>query len=354
MIFDPKQILEELSLDAILTKKISLFRRQALAILQGTSSKKIFIVGPCSIHSVEGAIAYAKKLRVLQEKVKDHLFLVMRTFIEKPRSRSAWNGFMHDPDLDGSCNILKGIKLSRKLFIQLTQLAVPTAMEFLDLNCSLFFQDIVTWGFIGARTCHSPSHRKLASLLPMPIGFKNGLDGHIEYAMYAVETSKHPQVFFYPNMEGRLELIKTQGNPYAHLVLRGSLHGPNYERTSIYQTKRLLQDHKHPPHLMIDCAHGNSGKSLIKQKKVFFETLELMSEDKDIFGLMLESNLLSGSQTIQGKNVGLSLTDPCLSFEETENMILEAYQLLSKSSSSVSESDRISASKSSFLAGISS
>ncbi len=335
---DLKNLLHALPSTLFTKKFIAASRKTATDIFLGQDVRKVVIVGPCSIHSVRGALDYGKKIKLLQKKVKSRLFLVMRAFIEKPRTKKGWKGFMYDPDLNGSNQLHKGIALSRKLLLELAALQVPVAMEFLDINASSFFQDLITWGFIGARTSMSQPHRQLASWLKMPIGIKNGLDGHVDDAIHSVESARSPQHFLHVDKEGGLRATQSEGNPHAHIVLRGGRQGPNFH--NIYAVKKQLIHAGLDPKIMIDCAHDNSAKLPKLQAEVFKSVGRAMLDDSAIFGMMLESHLLEGSQSFPSEilNEGLSITDPCLGWEETENLILDFYQELSKGGASSKDS----------------
>jgi 3-deoxy-7-phosphoheptulonate synthase len=339
-------ILKRFFVSSFVARKRRSLSKNHRSSLNGASKKKVLILGPCSIHSFEGALSYARNVFLLQEKVKDHLFLVMRCFIEKPRTKNSWKGFMNDPDLDGSCDIRKGIFLSRKLLIALAKMAVPAALEFLDLHCSCFFEDLVTWGFIGARTSLSQPHRQMASSFSMPVGFKNPIDGNLEHGLHSVEVASLPHRCLRIDKAGKLCIALSRGNPHAHLVLRGALTGPNYHLFP--KIKEALEKRILPKKIMIDCAHDNANSCLDKQKEVFRCAAGLMQNDDALFGLMLESNLIRGSQKMDVSKIegafygkaleGLSITDPCLDWEETEELVFSLYEELSQSFCGLSRS----------------
>lgn len=334
----PKALKSALPLKEHTARFIEKTRSAVQSILSFEDSRKAIIVGPCSIHSISSALAFAEKLKILQQKVEDKILLIMRCFIEKPRTKTGWKGFLYDPEIDGSHNIEKGLYLSRKLFLEITENKVPIATEFLDPLVSVYLYDLVTWGFIGARTCTSQLHRQIASHLPLPIGFKNPPDGATEYAVYSAKSAQTPHHFIHLNEEGELIHTESTGNPYTHIVLRGGRYGCNCDFSSIALAKEELKNEGLLPHLLVDCAHDNSGKTLEGQKAVFQETSLLMAKDKEIVGLVLESNLERGNQPFENysktRNESVSITDPCLSWEETEELILSCYQLLSNSGSS--------------------
>lgn len=282
-------------------------------------SRHLLIVGPCSLYDTEASLEYAYKLKGLQEKVKSSFLIVMRAYFEKPRTQLGWRGLMHDPSLDGSYNIPEGIRLTRKLLKKLVEIDMPLATEFLDATSPLYFEDMISWGCIGARTAASPFHRMMASNLKMPIGFKNTPDGNIETALEAIQVAKAPQTFIAPSSQGVMSIVNTPGNKQGHLVLRGGRLGPNYHkdiiRTALSQTDRLI----------VDCSHDNSRKDPAKQMDVFKDVMhQIGSGETGIRGLMLESFLSLGNQIISHPlKYGVSVTDPCLDFESTQNMILQ-------------------------------
>jgi 3-deoxy-7-phosphoheptulonate synthase len=322
--------------------RVEEFRREIQDILTGRLNKKALIVGPCSIHNPEEALQYAKKLKAASMLVSDKILIIMRAFLEKPRTTNSWRGYITDPHLDGSLDLRYGIDKSKEFLNHLNQLEIPIAYEFIDPNLAFIVKDHISWGFIGARTVRSPTHRQLASDLEMPVGFKNPLDGDIEAVMQAIEIAATPHVALMSDSELKLAVKKTHGNPYCHAVLRGSKLGPNYNFAS-HMTSATI----------IDCAHGNSGKTLSGMRSAFDASCRILIQNPHIKGLMLESYLHEGSQKNNPSlKTGLSITDPCLSFEETQYFIEEYYKLLSQSqgsSSTLTGSSSISASSSETL-----
>lgn len=268
----------------------------------------------------------------LQKEVQDHLFLVMRVFLEKPRTFNDWRGFIQDPDLDHSLDLEKGLQTSLSLLQQINKLNVPIATEFIDPYLASKIKDFVTWGFIGARTTRSPIHRQLAAFLDMPVGFKNPLDGDIDASLQSIIVAGTKHHAYYPDHQGFMSLQKTNGNPSCHLVLRGSNTAPNH-----HLAKML-----HDP-LIIDCAHGNSNKTISGMKTTFYESINMIVENPNIKGVMLESFIKEGKQSFSSNiDPCLSLTDPCLDMETTALMILDFYKLLSQSQGSSSGRTRSS------------
>lgn len=304
--------------------KVHEFRQQVKDILNGRSHKKALIVGPCSIHNTEEALKYAEKLKKLADQVADHILIVMRVFLEKPRTLNSWRGFLYDPKLDGSLDLLQGMTQSHSLYKKLGQLELPLATEFIDPNLSSVFENYITWGFIGARTTRSPVHRQLASYLKCPIGFKNPLDGDLEAINGAIEVASCPHQGYFSDDNLNLKLVTTSGNPFCHGVLRGDQKGPNYQLAPELQGSWI-----------IDCAHGNSRKTIFGQVEAFNSSINMCAENFHIKGLMLESYLDEGSQNLtRPLKPGLSITDPCLSFKTTEELVLKLYRVLSQSQGS--------------------
>lgn len=303
------------------------------AILTGLSLKKLFIIGPCSIHHFEGAISYAQQFLKLQKQVFPEILLLMRVHIEKPRTKDDWRGFVYDPSLDQSNNLLEGIYKSRLLMTTLIEMGVPIALEILDPNLVPYFEDCYSFVTIGARTIASPTHRLIASDVTCPVGYKNRIDGDISSAIEAFKIARKSQQILRIDDLGRLQTKKTLGNKLGCIILRGAQKAPNYDLNSIESTKKLLKLNDLPCNILIDCAHGNSTNE--SQDLVFEKMADLMLKKEDeIQGILLESYLRSGK--FQGKELtkapfDQSITDPCLSFEQTSDMILKFHSKLIKS-----------------------
>lgn len=316
-------------------------RDQIINILEGTDHRKLLIVGPCSIHEIDGALEYAKKLKQLSLEVSEHFLIVMRVYAEKPRTALGWKGFMHDPKLDGSHHIEEGLLATRKLMQAITSLEMPIATEFLDPASPCYLSDFVSWGCVGARTASSQIHRQIASHLPLPIGFKNSTEGNVEVAVNGIEVASIPQTFIGLNGNGRLSVISSFGNSHAHLVLRGGEKGPNYTPDHVLKALTLLKNKR----LIIDCSHDNSRKKHFNQTAVFESVIDQITEGTPIVGIMLESYLEAGQQPLNPFNplkYGVSITDACLDFTTTENLILNGCKKLetcvNSSSSSLASS----------------
>lgn len=324
----PQELVDRLPATEKIQEHIEYSRKQIWDILTEQDKRLLVIVGPCSIHNMDEALEYATRLLKLQAQTKETLFLVMRTYFEKPRTSVAWKGFMHDPHLNGSHDITTGLIWTRKLLIELATLGMPTASEYLDPVSPFYFGDLISWGCIGARTTASPIHRHLASGLQMPIGFKNPLDGHLETAIDSLFSALHPHTYLGPSMDGKISLHHTSGNPFAHLVLRGSKTRPNYSQKDIAKAFELLHKKNLPPQIVIDCSHGNSQKRYELQPLVFQKILE--NSHLHVRGLMLESYLSAGAQKLKlPLKRGISITDGCMGWETTEQLLLSANQLRS-------------------------
>ena len=308
-------------------------RRQAIDILHGKSEKIALLVGPCSIHDPKLAIDYAKRLKALSQKT-EHFFLIMRIFLEKPRTHKGWKGILYDPRLNGSNDICQGLQVSRKLLLDLAALKIPCATELLEPLVLPYFEDLITWGMIGARTSASQPHRQLASGLPFPVGFKNGVHGELDVALHGILTARDPHTHLSIDREGRIYAKTTKGNPHTHLVLRGSETQTNYDPTSVINASKVLTMNSLSEGILVDCSHGNSRRDHKLQAEAFTSVMEQIYQgNKAIAGLMLESHLLAGKQSL-GTNpasllYGVSITDSCIGWEETESLILEAEELLS-------------------------
>jgi 3-deoxy-7-phosphoheptulonate synthase len=286
-------------------------------------------VGPCSIHDPRAAYEYAERLRGLAEKVKDRFVLVMRVYFEKPRTTVGWKGLINDPRLDGSFHIEEGLKAARRLLLRVTKLGLPAATEALDPVSPQYLSDLISWHAIGARTTESQTHRELASGLSTPVGFKNGTDGDIQVALDAIKSAAAPHHFLGVDPDGRVSVYRTRGNENCHVVLRGGRE-PNFDRASVLYCAEKLKMAGLNPRLMVDCSHGNSNKDHRRQPAVFDACLEqVRAGGSPIAGLMIESHLFEGRQDLPkdfkspGKlRYGVSITDACLGWKETERLIL--------------------------------
>lgn len=309
-------------------------RRAIAEVINGHDSRLLVIAGPCSIHDPEAALDYARKLRPLAEKYADDLLLVMRVYFEKPRTVVGWKGLINDPGVDGSFAINEGLEKARRLLLDLTELKVPAATEFLDTIIGQFLADLISWGAVGARTTESQIHRDLASGLSMPVGFKNGTAGDIQVAVDAVRAARTPQWFPSITREGVAAILSTKGNEWGHIVLRGgSKTGPNYRAPEVAQAVTALERAGLPPYLMIDCSHGNSFKDHLRQMAVAREVAaQIAAGNQAIAGVMLESNLVEGRQQYKDKEsarYGQSITDACISLAQTAELLEELAEAVS-------------------------
>lgn len=322
----PSELLEILPAD---TSSISKARLSISKIIHSLDPRLLVILGPCSIHSEKGALAFADRVLKLQEEHREKAFFVMRTYFEKPRTEGGWKGFLNDPDLDGSHRIEEGLLRARRLLIDLADKGVPVAMEFLDPNYAAYLEDLVSWGCIGARTCSSQVHRNLASNLKCPIGFKNSIHGKLEPAIFSIKQALAPQTFFAPDTNFKPSVIQSQGNINAHLVLRGSDGKPNYDEASVTHAAKLLKDHGIYSQILVDCGHGNSQKDPKAQLKVMDEVIHLKYEKRlPICGLMIESHLKEGAQDVKkGAAPEKSITDPCIAIESVEKAFESSFSL---------------------------
>lgn len=304
-------------------------RKRIDAILSGESDRFLVVVGPCSIHDTEAGLEYAKRLAALREELSDKLELVMRVYFEKPRTSVGWKGLIMDPDLDGSDNLAKGLRLARRLLGEVLDLGVPTATEFLDPITPQYIADRICWAAIGARTVESQTHRQMASGLSMPVGLKNATNGALTPVINALKAASHSQTFFGISAEGVASLVSTTGNPSAHMVLRGGDEGPNFDADSIAEARALLEKAGMDPAIMVDASHANCDKNYEKMPGVFESIVDQRAAGQTaIIGAMLESNLVAGNQKIDADRSklthGQSITDPCIDWETTERILRDA------------------------------
>jgi len=309
-------------------------RARLQRILHGHDDRLAVVIGPCSIHDIDAAREYAQRLAAQRERFADTLEIVMRVYFEKPRTTVGWKGLINDPDLDGSFHINKGLRLARQLLIDVNELGLPAGCEFLDIITPQYFADLVAWGAIGARTTESQVHRQMTSGLSMPVGFKNSTDGALQNAINAMLSARHAHAFLGINTDGNSSVVKTLGNQDVHIVLRGGASGTNYHPEDIAIAAKAVAEEGLPRGVMVDCSHDNSGKDHTKQGPVFAEVVRNFANgQKAILGVMIESNLSPGKQTwMQGVPLkyGVSITDSCIGWEETEHMLLGAATLLSQ------------------------
>ncbi len=331
----PAILVEESPLTEQASLLISDSRKQIGRILHGQDDRVLAVVGPCSIHDPAAALEYGQKLKVVADKLADDVMVVMRVYFEKPRTVVGWKGLINDPFLDGSFQINKGLRLARNLLLDLANLGLPCGTEFLDTIIPQFHADTIAWAAIGARTTESQVHRELASGLSMPVGFKNGTDGDHQIAIDAIRAAQQPHWFASVTKQGVAAIFKTLGNPDSHVILRGgSRTGPNFDEKSIAQVVASLEKVKLPPYLMVDCSHANSSKDYRNQPIVARALAnQVAAGARQVCGIMLESNLAEGRQDyVPGlaAKYGQSITDACISFEQTEPVLLELAQAVRK------------------------
>ncbi|MFZ1201268.1 MAG: 3-deoxy-7-phosphoheptulonate synthase [Desulfobacterales bacterium] len=309
--------------------------RRVIADIIGKKDPRLLVIaGPCSIHDEAAALEYADRLNRLKEKVADTIFPVMRVYFEKPRTNIGWKGLINDPALDGTCDMMQGLLTARALLLKITEMGLATATEMLDPITPQYIAGLVCWAAIGARTTESQTHREMVSGLSMPVGFKNCTDGGLDTALNAMIAAGSPQSFLGIDQDGKASIVKTTGNPFTHIVLRGGRR-PNYDTVSIREAVHLLRDKNLPESVIVDCSHANSRKHYEEQTVVWQDVVNQRAGGNDaIIGLMLESNLKEGRQNYDGcqdtLQYGVSITDACINWQTTEELILSAHDQLSR------------------------
>jgi len=330
-IVSPRLLKEKIPTNEKSRKTVVSARDVIKKILNKKDDRLLAIVGPCSAHDEVAAFEYATMLDSLSHRVKETLYIVMRVYFEKPRTTIGWKGMINDPNIDESCNVENGIKEARKLLLKITEMGMPVATEFLDPIIPQYIADLVSWVAIGARTTESQTHREMSSGLSMPVGYKNGTDGNLEIAINAMIAAKSPQSFLGINQDGRVSIVRTNGNPAGHLILRGG-KSPNYDAESVKNAIAQLDKKGLPQVIMVDCSHGNSEKKFQNQEKVWKNIIQQRLSGNDaIIGLMLESNIFEGNQKSEGTlKYGVSITDECVGFQKTEELLLWADSIFRK------------------------
>lgn len=322
----PVELHREYPVTETATEMVYAARQAVHQILHGEDDRLLVVTGPCSIHDVDAALEYAARLKHLRETLKDQLHVVMRVYFEKPRTTIGWKGLINDPDLDNSFHINKGLRMARKLLLDLNNLGIPAATEYLDLISPQYLADLISWAAIGARTTESQAHRELASGVSCPIGFKNGTYGNLNIAIDAIAAASRPHHFLSVTKEGHTAIFATKGNEDCHIILRGG-RKPNYDAASVALAREELDKAKLPPYLMVDFSHANSHKDYRRQPEVAANVAEqIASGTAAICGVMIESHLVEGNQKAEGKRreelvYGQSITDGCISFEATEHVL---------------------------------
>ncbi len=326
-IITPDRLKQLYPLTDDITKTILDGQNAVKRILHRKDKRLLVVVGPCSIHDIDAAKEYARRLKKLADKVSDKLYLVMRVYFEKPRTTVGWQGLINDPHLDNSCQIEDGLKMARELLLYVAHIGLPAAGEALDIVTPQYIQDLFSWTAIGARTTESQSHRNMASGLSSAVGFKNGTNGSIDIAINARESVAAPHNFVSINPEGKVAVVKTKGNPNSHIILRGG-KTPNYSAKHIAEYEQKLKEVGLEPRIMVDCSHANSGKKAINQATVALDIAQqIKNGNQSIMGIMIESNLHFGCQkiteNISDLKYGVSVTDECIGWEETEALLKE-------------------------------
>lgn len=322
----PVQIKEQLPASDAVVDTVRRGRDQARAILNGEDDRLLVVIGPCSIHDPAAALEYARRLAALSKEVEDRYCVIMRVYFEKPRTTVGWKGLINDPLMDDSCDMAHGIALARQILLEITALGLPAGTEFLDPIIPQYIADLISWSAIGARTTESQTHREMASGLSMPVGFKNGTDGSVQVAIDAMKSSRTPHSFLGIDQDGSTSIVKTTGNPDSHVVLRGGRNGTNYEPCKVASACEVLRKNGLRPAVMVDCSHANSNKDYNRQPIVWQSILEQRaSGNREIIGAMLESNLHAGAQPLgtdpNALQYGVSITDACISWETTEQLL---------------------------------
>lgn len=332
----PRQLKERFPLSPGMTTAVYESRQAIRRIIAGEDKRLLVVIGPCSIHDIAATHDYAARLAHVASRMRDRLVIVMRVYLEKPRTTVGWRGLINDPHLDGSFDMGAGLEIARKLLADITQIGLPTATEMLDPISAQYTSDIVALAAIGARTTESQMHRALASGLSMPVGFKNGTDGSIDVAVHACISAASEHSFLGITQDGVGAVVKTRGNPDGFVILRGSRQGPNFDEASVKKSIDLMKAAQIAPAVMVDCSHANSGSDFRRQRAVWQSALQMRrSGISSLIGMMVESNLVEGKQNISTDHnalqYGVSVTDACVGWDETVAMLEEAYHDLSHS-----------------------
>jgi len=326
----PARLAAVLPLDDAATRTIVAGRQAVERVLSGDDRRLMAIVGPCSIHDLDAARDYARRLQALARRLEDRLLVIMRVYFEKPRTTVGWKGLINDPHLDDTFDVATGLRLARALLIEIAGQGLATATEFLEPITPQYIADTIVLGAIGARTTESPTHRQMASGLSMPVGFKNSTDGSLQAAIDAMQAARTPHSFLGIDGDGGTAVVSTTGNPWGVLMLRGGRSGSNYAPEIMHEARQRLEAAGLPPRVIVDCSHANSGKDHTRQSVVWRDVLEQrLRGDRSIVGMMLESNIQPGSQPVQRDRAkltyGVSITDGCIGWEETEQLLVEAH-----------------------------
>lgn len=325
----PIELCQEIQKTDEVDKFVANSREAIKQIIFGGNRRLLVVIGPCSIHDLKSGREYAEKLANIAKEISDRILIVMRVYFEKPRTTVGWKGLIMDPNLDGTSDIPEGLRIARRFLLDIIDLGLPTATELLDPITPQYIADLITWSAIGARTTESQTHRQMASGLSMPLGFKNGTDGSLDVAINAIKAASQTQTFLGIDNEGRANALTTKGNPYCHVVLRGGSKGPNYYSKDVALTRAKLIQAGLVPAIMTDCSHANSNKDPNRQAEVFADTIHQKLIDSSVIGAMVESNLNFGNQSfpkpVNELKYGVSITDGCIDWKNTESMLSKAY-----------------------------
>ncbi|MEQ9460796.1 MAG: 3-deoxy-7-phosphoheptulonate synthase [Phycisphaeraceae bacterium] len=329
----PRDLEQELPLSDASRRTVVESRKTIKAILSGEDHRLLVVIGPCSIHDPAAAMDYAERLLELRAAYADRMVIVMRTYFEKPRTTVGWKGLINDPHLDGTFDMSHGLRIARKLLLDITAMGLPTGTEFLDPFTPQYLDDMVTWAAIGARTTESQTHRQMASGLSMPVGYKNGTDGNLQIAIDAMKSAKAPHHFLGIDDDGRCCVVTTTGNRWGHVILRGGSAEPNYDPKTVTETSKQLKAAGLPDGIMVDCSHANANKKHEQQQTVWNSILEQRQQPTcPILGVMIESNLEEGRQNIPDKltdlKYGVSVTDECIGWDKTAQMLEQGFKQL--------------------------
>ena len=329
----PDELAERLPITDRVRDTVLRYRREVSDIMNGRDSRFLVITGPCSIHDADAALEYADLLAELSDRLRDQMLIVMRAYFEKPRTVLGWKGLIYDPNLDGSFDIEEGLQRARRLLLDVGERGVPVATEFLDPIVPQYLSDLVTWAAVGARTTESQTHRQMASGLSMPVGFKNTTAGSVQIAADAIRAAHAAQGFLGIDHQGRTAVVHTTGNPDGHLVLRGGADGPNYDAEAVQSAQEVLRKVGLADRLIVDCSHANAGKDHTREGDVFRNVLaQRLAGNEGVVGVMLESHINEGSQSLGDDpsvlEYGVSITDPCIGWVETEDLLVDAAERL--------------------------
>ncbi len=331
----PSEYLAEIPTSKDVEDLVFRSRQEIADVIAGRDERLLVITGPCSIHDEVAGREYAERLLALSEEIKENVLVVMRVYFEKPRTTVGWKGLINDPNLDGTCNMAEGLRRARQFLMDICEIGLPCATEFLDPFTPQYIADLVSWGAIGARTAESQTHRQLASGLSMPIGFKNGTGGSIQLAVDGMIAANAQHAFLGIDDAGAAAVVQTSGNDACHIVLRGGSTGPNYGAEHVAFAQKALVDSGMEPNLVIDCSHANCDKDHTKQPIAFRDVIKQRADgNRGIVGLMLESHLNAGNQSLNGDRstlkYGVSITDPCVDWVTTEELLREAAHVLDR------------------------